>query len=223
MTVHDQEGRSAEKADPTSATPRRSKSGGFGSDVLRLVTGTVLAQGITLLFSPLMTRLYAPAVFGVWAVFLSITTIIGVVANLRYEVTIMLPESEEEGASQLGASVLAVVVVSGVIFAVVLAARNGIVSMLKAPEIGPWLWLIPVAVLVNGVYQAFTYWSTRSRRFTNLSAGRVAGSATSSAFQLGLGYSGSANTGALIVSSLAGTGVSLTMLGVRMAKDDRPV
>src|SRR5262245_3026619 len=86
---------------------RKSKRGSFGADVLRLVTGTVLAQGITLLFSPLMTRLYAPEAFGVWAVFSSITTIIGVVACLRYEVTIMLPEDEEEGASLLGASVLA--------------------------------------------------------------------------------------------------------------------
>src|SRR5207249_609196 len=118
------------------------------------------------------------------------TTIIGVVACLRYEVTIVLPESEEEGASQLGASILSVVVVTAVTLAAVMVGRTVIVSLLKAPEIAPWLWLIPATVLVNGVYQAFCYWSSRGRRFSSLSAGRVAGSATSSAFQLGLGYAG---------------------------------
>ena len=135
------------------------RRGNFGSDVLKLVTGTVLAQGISLLLSPLLTRIYAPQAFGVWAIFSSITTIIGVIACLRYEVTIMLPESDEEGASLLGASLLIVTVISIATLAAVLVGRSAIVSVLKAPEITPWLWLVPVAVFVNGVYLALSSWS----------------------------------------------------------------
>src|SRR5262249_51417427 len=120
---------------PSPATRRR-KSGGVGADVPPLLTRNLPAPAITPAFSPLLPRLYAPAAFGVWAVFSSITTIMGVIACLRYEVTIVLPESEEEGASQLGASVLAVVAVTAVTLVVVLVGRTAIVSALKAPEIG---------------------------------------------------------------------------------------
>jgi lipopolysaccharide exporter len=202
---------------------RKPRRGSFGADVLKLATGTVLAQGITLLLSPLLTRLYAPQAFGVWALFSSITTIIGVVACLRYDIAIMLPESEEEGASLLGVSLLAVTAVSIVAFGAALVGRGAIVSALKAPEITPWLWLIPVAVFVNGVYLALSSWSSRSRRFARLSAARVGGSATSSAVQLGLGYAGSATALSLIASSLAGTGISTAVLGAQIGREDGAV
>ncbi len=202
---------------------RRARRGSFGADVLKLVTGTVVAQGITVVLSPLLTRLYAPREFGVWALFSSITTIIGVVACLRYEVAIMLPEGDEEAASLLGVSLLAIAAVSVAVFVAVLAGRSAIVSALKAPELAQYMWLVPLAVFVNGVLLALSYWSTRKRRFSRLSAVRVGASATSSAVQLGLGYWGFVTAGSLIASSLAGTAVSTTALGVQIARDDAAV
>ena len=201
----------------------RSSRGSFGSDVLKLVTGTVLAQAITLLLSPLLTRLYGPEAFGVWALFSSISAIIGVIACLRYDVTIMLPESDEEAASLLGVSLFAVGAVSISTLVAVLLGRSAIISVLNAPEIGPWLWLVPVAVFVNGVYLALSVWSSRCRRFGRLSAARVGASATSSAVQLGLGYAGSATAGSLVASSLAGTGVSTVVLGAQIGREDGAV
>ena len=45
--------------------PRRNTS--FKGDVLRLVSGTGLAQLIAILAAPILTRLYAPEAFGGWA------------------------------------------------------------------------------------------------------------------------------------------------------------
>lgn len=199
---------------------RKKRSGSFGSDVLKLVTGTVFAQGISLLLSPLLTRLYGPAAFGVWAIFSSITSIVGVVACLRYEVTIVLPEKEEEGASLLGVSLLALTAISSACVAAVLVGRSAIVSILKAPEIAPWLLLVPLAVFVNGAVLALSSWASRCRRFTLLAGARVGASATSSAVQLGLGYAGAATAGSLITSSIAGTTVSGAVLGARIARED---
>jgi hypothetical protein len=46
-------------------SPRRNTS--FKGDVLRLVSGTGLAQLIAILAAPILTRLYAPEAFGGWA------------------------------------------------------------------------------------------------------------------------------------------------------------
>jgi lipopolysaccharide exporter len=203
------------------SAPRRPKRhGSFGSDVLKLVTGTVFAQGISIVLSPFLTRLYGPSAFGVWAIFSSITSIVGVVACLRYEVTIVLPERDEDGASLLGASLLTLTVTSLACLGAVLAGRSLIVSILKAPEIAPWLYLVPVAVFVNGVVLALSSWLGRRRRFGLLSSARVGASATSSAVQLGLGYAGAATSGSLIASSIAGTSVSGVVLGTSIVRVD---
>lgn len=73
----------------------------FASDVLKLVGGTAIAQDLSVLSSPLLTRLYGPEAFGIIAIFTAITGIISVMACLRYEQAIMLPKRDEEAANFL--------------------------------------------------------------------------------------------------------------------------
>jgi lipopolysaccharide exporter len=94
-----------------SSVPSRSSS--FATDILKLVTGTTFAQVVTILASPLLTRLYGLEAFGFLALFTSITSIIGVIACMRYELAIMLPKTDEEAANLLGLCLLCVAVVSG--------------------------------------------------------------------------------------------------------------
>ena len=69
----------------------------FVSNVLKLTSGSIVAQGLGILVAPILTRLFVPEAFGVAALFASITSIIGVVACLRYELSIMLPKTNKEG------------------------------------------------------------------------------------------------------------------------------
>ena len=79
-------------------------SSSFATNVLKLVTGSVFAQGLGVLVVPIVTRLFAPEAFGVVALFASITGILGVVACLRYQLAIMLPKTDEDAANLLGVS-----------------------------------------------------------------------------------------------------------------------
>ena len=55
------------------------KKSGFAGDVLKLVSGTTVAQLLILLVAPILTRLFAPDTWGVLAIFGSITGILGVI------------------------------------------------------------------------------------------------------------------------------------------------
>jgi lipopolysaccharide exporter len=90
-----------------------SRASAFAADVFKLVTGTTLAQAVAVLASPLLTRLYGPEAFGFLALFISITSILGVVACMRYELAIMLPQDDREAANLLALSLLSTVIVSG--------------------------------------------------------------------------------------------------------------
>jgi O-antigen/teichoic acid export membrane protein len=115
---------------PSSAS---SRSSSFATDVLKLVTGTTLAQVITVLASPVITRLYGPEAFGFLAVFTSITSIIGVVACMRYELAIMLPKTDEEAANLLGLSLPRVAGVSGLTVPALYFGGDALLSLLRHP------------------------------------------------------------------------------------------
>ena len=71
----------------------------FAADVLKSVTDTILVQVITILGKPpVITRLYGPEAFGFLALFTSITSILGVIARIRYELAVMLPKTDKEAS-----------------------------------------------------------------------------------------------------------------------------
>lgn len=127
-------------------SPVISRSPSFATDVLKLVTGTTFAQVVTILASPLLTRLYGPEAFGFLALFTSITSIIGVIACMRYELAIMLPKTDEEAANLLGLSLLCVAVVSGLTVPALYFGGDALLSLLRAPGLGPYF--IPVSPFV---------------------------------------------------------------------------
>ena len=50
----------------------------FNRNVLTLMTGATVAQAIPVAIAPILTRIYSPEDFGVYALFLSVITIFGV-------------------------------------------------------------------------------------------------------------------------------------------------
>ena len=126
------------------------KPSAFATDVLKLVTGTTFAQIIAVLASPLLTRLYGPEAFGFLALFTSITSIIGVIACMRYELAIMLPKTDEEAANRLGSSPPCVAVVSGLTVPALYFGGDALLSLLRAPEPGSYLILVSPFVFAGG-------------------------------------------------------------------------
>ncbi len=196
------------------------KKTSFTNDVLKLVSGTVFAQGLTILASPFLTRLYAPEAFGTLTLFVSITSIIGAIACLRYELAIMLPKSDEEAANLLGVSLCFVVLVSILSIPIVWFGRPIILNLLKAPQLDVYLWLVPLMVFLSGVSLALNYWNSRTKHFGRLSIARVFQSITTTSTQLGSGYIGYGNGGSLIGASVAGFTISSLVLGTQTWCDD---
>ena len=67
----------------------------FSRNVLTLMTGTTIAQAIPITISPILTRIYTPEDFGVFALFVAIVGFIAVIASGRYEQAIMLPKYDK--------------------------------------------------------------------------------------------------------------------------------
>lgn len=198
------------------------KKANFVSDVLTLAGGTTFAQILTILAAPVLTRLYGPEDFGVWALYISITSIISVIACLRYDYSIMLPESDKEAVNLLGLSILAVLAITGLTVPVIWYFKPQLVDLLNAPQIENYLWLVPPFVFVNGVFLALNHWNSRTKLFKRLSFSRISSSVSTTATQIALGLAERPPTSAgLIGGSLAGQSVATFVLGGQIWKDDK--
>ena len=83
----------------TSAIKLKKEKATFADNVLTLAGGTTIALGVTILASPITSRLFAPEAFGLAALFMSGATVAGLLACMRYEMAIVLPKNDEEAAS----------------------------------------------------------------------------------------------------------------------------
>jgi lipopolysaccharide exporter len=193
----------------------------FTGDVLKLVSGTTVAQLLGILAAPFLTRLYPPEAFGVLALFISITSIVGVVACLRYELAIMLPESNEEAANLLGVSLFFTLLISLLAVPVVWWSREPLLRWLSMPELGPYLWMIPPFIFITGLFLALNYWNSRTKHFGRLSIARVSNSVSTTLAQLGLGFAGFISGGSLISATVGGKALATAVLGGQIWRDDR--
>jgi O-antigen/teichoic acid export membrane protein len=199
--------------------PDSTNRSSFFTSVLKLVSGTTLAQAITILTAPIITRLFAPEAFGLLNVFTSLITIFTVVICLRYEFAIVLPEDDGDAVNLVGVCVLISLFISALAALLLLILGRPLVNLLKAPNLYGFLWLIPIGLLIQGFFQAFNYWNTRTKHFGRLSIARVSASLTTSALPILLASIGHATTASLVYSYVAGTFIYACVLGGQVLKD----
>jgi O-antigen/teichoic acid export membrane protein len=192
----------------------------FTADVLKLVGGTTVAQLLVILAAPILTRLYGPEAFGISALFSSVTSIVVVVACLRYELAILLGKRDQEAADMFGVSLISVLLISTITVLIVWFGQQPFIQFLRAPQLARYLWLAPLAILFGGALLALNGWISRKRYFGRLSAAKLITSVAATSIQLVAGLAGYATGGSLIIAGLVGSVLSALMLGGMVWRDN---
>ena len=177
--------------------------GEFGRGILTLVGGTGAAMVVVTACSPILTRLYSPSDFGIYAVATSILAILITVTCLRYEFAIPLPATDVAAANLLALAVITAVVVSLASGVVLWLAGPWLLALFGAPGLGPYVPLLTIGQLGGGIVSVFTNWAVRTKTFSEIALNRLTQSGTLVAVQIGLGIVG-LGTGGLLVGDVAG-------------------
>lgn len=169
---------------------QRLMKGSFLRGVLVLASGTALGQVVMVLASPILTRVFSPAEFGLLASFTALASVLGVVASWRYEMAVVLPEDEVEAANVVGLSVFVSVWMSALAALIIIPFRGQIAKVIDGGMATSWLPLIPLSLLIAGISQTLNYWSTRQKSYKRLATSRVIQSVVTITTQLMLGLVG---------------------------------
>jgi len=156
-------------------------------NVLTLMTGTSIAQAIPIAISPILTRIYTPNDFGVYALFISIAAIFGSIANARYEMAIMLPDRDEDALNIAALGILISTILSCALLVIVIFFNTSISILLGNGNIGFWLYFIPFSVWMIGLFNVLKYYNNRQKNYKDISRANIYKSLTSSTIQISIG------------------------------------
>lgn len=189
-------------------------------NVLVLLTGSTLAQLIAILISLLTARIFSPEDFGAFAIYGSITGVVTAIASLRYDMTIVLPDSDEEArvVGKLATRINVIISVAFALAAVLL--RNWVFDLWGNRVVADWLPVGGLSIFLVAQVTILQYWHNRTRNYKAISINRVEQTVGSAGGQLGFGVAGMVSMQGLLFGTLVGQAWAFFRLNAK-AKDFR--
>jgi len=192
----------------------------FARNVITLMTGTTLAQAIPVIISPVLTRMYSPEEFGVFAFYLALVSVLAVLATGRYELAILVPREEREAAAVTVLALGVCSVASVLLFIVVGLFGPEVAALFNMQGHYQVLYWVPLSVFLMAAYQGLNYWCNRHSYYRQMSMARMSQSLGMSAAQVGAGSTGAGAFG-LVGGALIGHFSAFFFLLVHVLRRDR--
>jgi O-antigen/teichoic acid export membrane protein len=172
--------------------------------VARRVAGlsgmTAMGQVTFVLALPLLSRLYSPADFGVFTVYLSIVNICGPIAALKFDSALYGTPSRDAARPILALALFSIFLLSLAAWALWTLTGARLPGTLE-PWSAPLALLTPIGVVLAGLWATTSAWAVRCGAISTLSGARFLQPAAMTAMQLAAGLSGRSAM-ALIVAHL---------------------
>lgn len=188
---------------------KKLKNNVFYRNIAVVAGGNVTARLIGIISAPIITRLYLPADYGIYSIFVSIFGIVGSLATLRYSVTIPIAESEKLSDNILKLCFFITSSLSLLLVVCVALFGDFFAVKYNTNRIIPYLWFIPIVFFCTGIYEALNNWALREKRFNLITRTKIRQSTSSATVKIGLGALGVSPLGLFIgqiANSAAGIG-----------------
>ena len=195
---------------------------GFLHKVSSLAIGTGLAQFITILASPIISRIYTPEEFGIFSIYASAIGIMSILVNARYEIAIVQPRKDTDAQLIALLCLFICSIFSISVFVVVVFFRKFIIQQSNTLDLGIWFYVMPASLLIVGFQQTLSYLFTRASNFQALGFAAVLQSITNICLQIGINIIHPKWVGGLILGNIFGQLISVIyLLALYLQKEDQ--
>ena len=191
---------------------KRFRQRGFFRNILVVMSGTVISQAISFCFSPILSRLFGPAEFGVFGTYITVAGVLAVTATLNYTDAMMLPTKDADAAPLLIFALIATGAISLATAIFCIAAPEMWLKILGIADLGPYLWFLPPSVMLLGFSQCLMVWCSRVQAFKETSQAQVIRSLAACIAQAAAGFGGLGGAG-LISAAVIAEGSTSAYLG----------
>lgn len=203
------------------------KKGSFLYSVLTITSGTVIAQTITIVLSPVITRLYTPEDMGVLASYTAITSILGVIAAGCYQSAIVLPKTQRETNAVAYAGLGISVLLGCLITLICIIFKQPLIRLLKFEGISTgWFYALGFFVTLLGFDVVLNQMAIKNQHFRMIAERQVTQQISTNGIKIVIGFVRNSSLG-LFFATFFGQIVKvvkmgITELGYLTDKDNRP-
>ncbi|HOC78370.1 MAG TPA: oligosaccharide flippase family protein [Methanofastidiosum sp.] len=156
-------------------------------NMLKISGSTTITQIMGILVLPILSRVYSPENFGVYALFFSISNILLIIATWQYDVAIVIPKKYEDSLSLFFLSILLLSFMSLGFFLIMIFFNTFILNLFRLNDLSRILFLIPVHIFISGFYQSLRYLNSRNNAFGNTAKSSIINSGITYFSQIILG------------------------------------
>lgn len=156
--------------------------------VIVLVIGTFVTQLISIICSPILTRIYAPSIFGGFAIFNSFLSILLVFSTLRYDLSIFEPKFNLHSKYIVQFSFFISLIFSFITLISIFLFKENIIKILGNNQLKDIIYLIPLGVLLVSSVNLVTSWSNRLGLYEQISKARIISNSVNIILSILLGY-----------------------------------
>lgn len=165
----------------------RIKSSQMIRNMMTLSLGTLLAQVIPILISPILGRIYSPDDYGMWGIFSSSALICSIFMTGRYEAAILRPKKDYKAKLLV---LLCIFITFGI---TILLSLGFVIGKICGyfTKIGFEFFIALILYLIfNSLTQIFSYYSNREERYKKIATGSIIRSSVQGASRIVLGIIG---------------------------------
>ena len=163
------------------------QKGSFAQNFAVTFSGTAAVAVIGFMVTPIMSRLYAPAAYGLFAVFNSMIANTSLFSTLAYPGAILLPRQPKRFNALVQLSLVLAVVMLVLMEVVIFLVRQPLLRYLNAEALGNWVYVMPVSVFVFNLMVIMNSWYLRTKEFGKRAGIDVSTSLAGRALTLGAG------------------------------------
>lgn len=184
------------------------KKSEFTRNSIVLIVGTGFSQLIPLLVQPFIRRIFTDEEFGLYAQYLSLVSILAIIAGLKFENSIVIPKSNRAAINLLSGTILVNLMFSILLFIILFLFGEWIFEMIGfSAGLNAYKWLLPISVFLVSFNISVGFWMTRNKEFGKVVVNKISRRGTEALSRLGLGIS--KYSGGLFIGSVIGDFVNM--------------
>lgn len=186
-------------------------SGSFGRRVLTLMSAIGVAQVITILAAPILSRLYSPEAFGVYAIYTTLLMLSAPLVSGRYELAIVPAETDDEA---FGLLLLCCIIALLLGVVTLFALRDkGLLASVGLEPLARYSGLVAASIVLNGLFQALLQFWIRQKQFRGIAVSDVFRSAGMIGAQISMPELKATGAFGLMIGQIVGIVSSIIVLG----------
>jgi O-antigen/teichoic acid export membrane protein len=177
-----------------------------------MASGAMISTLVALGTMPIISRIFDKDDFGVYAVFVSVTSLVGMFATAFYPTAFVIPKFKVDFLKLLKASIFGMLITTTVVCIAILLFKETFVRSFNLGNIQTYIWLLPIGIIFSESFKIIQNWNVRNAKFNKNASSNVSMKLSERVLNIFTGTVYAPSPGSLIYSYLVSLSVGISFL-----------